>query len=980
MNSRDLEEYNSLKERFQKIEESASKFLFIEASCDPAQKIPEKAIHHLLKEARKLSTGATEEHIKQLEDTVNKMRVILPQVEIKQKEIDDFIDIARVFLRDCGLFVNRLTPYELSGSDKRILDQACCLHIQACALFSILYFSNYHPSNERASMELFNDGVNRNLSALNCLLDDNDEEKVNKILTYVLLVFTCVICHFYNKISGKKFKNETLKTAVDLLYAILKSLEDFIDNIMVKKNSILAAKGMLLLSIIKQSQLLSHLPASQKKLILDLEQGRALHEEAIKLINSQSVTSLERQLLLHTAYSIKLDYQHQKNENMGSLANFSVLMALKKEILDHPYLENIIEFIKNLTAQPDELYQPIIVYKKDEWTIPAMIFKMVGYIDDVLCDWYKKIKAAQEKIYPFDKSFDTLQKKFKNHLLDLSHPDNDWIKLSTFFKAKEKILTQLIIIYNFMITVKTLLHQADFDIITVTKKAFQEALRETSKQIYQLEEFKKYMDQENVKKKEQIENEEKKHQEAFDSLMKEEEKEKTKPVLRSKKNKGKNSKKVKKQKAQQPLSSEPITQETQALLTNATEPHPIVSSPPFEVPFLLPLPKSVEFVRCLLGPSTKVTGGAVRDAIISPNKNPKDYDLVISEHSLEEANELLSQQEFDGKPIIAEIIKGTSPILNVKMGDIKIQISILKTDIKSDQLLRDYTFNALYYDPENKKIIDYVGGYEDAKNYLINPIPDNEKLLNDPIKLLRALYLKAENDQLKFHENIVTLFNFYKNSLNEHPLNKIPRGTLYSLLHKLFSFGHALPAYRLLKEYNLISIFFPKTANYLAKEIDSPYSPFIEATLGHIDKITKAEITLENQILIFSVLLWGSLKDTLTEILENKTTSSFINSSNQVITEQLKLLYLPDEIWKEIMNVWLLLHYPKTLFLPCPNENTLAPQIAHCFRNLLEANQAQILIKKSYKILCQQNMFLSPTNAVAPPKEEEKKPILKSAS
>jgi len=70
-------------------------------------------------------------------------------------------------------------------------------------------------------------------------------------------------------------------------------------------------------------------------------------------------------------------------------------------------------------------------------------------------------------------------------------------------------------------------------------------------------------------------------------------------------------------------------------------------------------------------------------------------------------------------------------------------------DIKNDAIRRDFTCNALYLDPTNLQIHDYVGGVEDIKKKRLRMIGDpGSRMVEDSIRLLRAIRFKHK---LGFH-------------------------------------------------------------------------------------------------------------------------------------------------------------------------------------------------------------------------------------
>lgn len=60
------------------------------------------------------------------------------------------------------------------------------------------------------------------------------------------------------------------------------------------------------------------------------------------------------------------------------------------------------------------------------------------------------------------------------------------------------------------------------------------------------------------------------------------------------------------------------------------------------------------------------------------------------------------------------------------------------TDIKEDAKRRDFTINALYMDIDGK-IIDYYDGIKDLENKVIRLIGSKERLIEDPLRILRAV-------------------------------------------------------------------------------------------------------------------------------------------------------------------------------------------------------------------------------------------------
>ena len=65
--------------------------------------------------------------------------------------------------------------------------------------------------------------------------------------------------------------------------------------------------------------------------------------------------------------------------------------------------------------------------------------------------------------------------------------------------------------------------------------------------------------------------------------------------------------------------------------------------------------------------------------------------------------------------------------------------------LEEDAFRRDFTINALYYDPTSETVIDYVGGLEDLKLRRLRFIGDTAtRLREDPVRALRAIRFQAK--------------------------------------------------------------------------------------------------------------------------------------------------------------------------------------------------------------------------------------------
>ena len=139
-----------------------------------------------------------------------------------------------------------------------------------------------------------------------------------------------------------------------------------------------------------------------------------------------------------------------------------------------------------------------------------------------------------------------------------------------------------------------------------------------------------------------------------------------------------------------------------------------------------------------------IVGGAVRDLLLK--KEPKDFDLVT------DATPARIKKMFRNSCIIGKRFR----IVHIFFGRKIFEVTTFRSfaegttignafgTIEEDVHRRDFTLNALYYDPAKNHIIDYVGGVKDIRAGKIVPvIPLRQIFCEDPVRMLRAVKYAA---------------------------------------------------------------------------------------------------------------------------------------------------------------------------------------------------------------------------------------------
>lgn len=124
--------------------------------------------------------------------------------------------------------------------------------------------------------------------------------------------------------------------------------------------------------------------------------------------------------------------------------------------------------------------------------------------------------------------------------------------------------------------------------------------------------------------------------------------------------------------------------------------------------------------------------------------------------------------------------------------------------IDEDAKRRDFTINALYYDPIAETIIDYSHGIQDIQAKTINIIgKPQERYIEDPVRILRAIRL-ADKLNLGIDDNTRIPFQTTK-----HLLQNEPKGRLFEEMLKILQSGSSANVIKELKELKISKNVFP---------------------------------------------------------------------------------------------------------------------------------------------------------------------------
>ncbi len=316
-----------------------------------------------------------------------------------------------------------------------------------------------------------------------------------------------------------------------------------------------------------------------------------------------------------------------------------------------------------------------------------------------------------------------------------------------------------------------------------------------------------------------------------------------------------------------------------------------------------------------LGFEACIVGGCIRDLLLG--KTPKDFDVATNAtpEQIRDAfrNARLIGRRFRlahvrfGREIIEvatyrgeELHTGTTPqddsplsVRELDQGRL-VRDNIYGTEAE-DAKRRDFTVNALMYDPTTETLRDYVGGYEDLKIRRLALIGDPKtRYREDPVRLLRAIRFKTklgmvfDDDTLEPIRAMAPL------------LQNIPPARLFDEILKLFLSGQAWDTYQALVEYSLWDQLFP---NLFSNPAHPP--PLVEQGL----KNTDARVAQDQPVtpgFLFALFLWSRVQSRAEQFIKHGTppVNALGEAADEVLVEQAQTVAIHRRFSSMAREIW----------------------------------------------------------------------------
>jgi len=211
-----------------------------------------------------------------------------------------------------------------------------------------------------------------------------------------------------------------------------------------------------------------------------------------------------------------------------------------------------------------------------------------------------------------------------------------------------------------------------------------------------------------------------------------------------------------------------------------------------------------------------LVGGCVRDLLLG--RTPKDFDIA-SDATPEEVREVFPRVRVVGRRFRIAHVRMRREIIEVSTfrralsGDgrrpvVSSEGVILRDNaygaIHEDAFRRDFTANALYYDPIGHVLLDYCDGLKDIENRTLRVIGDPEtRFREDPVRILRAVRFAGKLD-LRLHDETLNAI-----APTRSMLDAIPPARLFDEFCKLFMGGAGERTFEALQQHGLMSHLVP---------------------------------------------------------------------------------------------------------------------------------------------------------------------------
>jgi len=306
-----------------------------------------------------------------------------------------------------------------------------------------------------------------------------------------------------------------------------------------------------------------------------------------------------------------------------------------------------------------------------------------------------------------------------------------------------------------------------------------------------------------------------------------------------------------------------------------------------------------------------VVGGAVRDLILG--RDPKDFD-VATNATPEEVRGIFRRSRVIGRRFkivhvlcgrdMVEVSTFRGPAVDAGAASVEDEHGrLLRDNVWGDQAQdatrRDFTINALFYDPAREQVWDYHGGVADLKRKRLRMIGEPaQRYREDPVRMLRAVRfaascgLEIDAATRKPIKSQATL------------LANVPAARLFDEMLKLLLSGHAAECVKRLRKEGLHHGMLPLLDVILEQPLGER---FVMLALKNTDGRVLAGKPISPAFL-FAALTWHEVLAAWKKIEARGVppVPALYEAMDQVITTQTEQLAIPRRFTSDMKDLWAL--------------------------------------------------------------------------
>ena len=302
--------------------------------------------------------------------------------------------------------------------------------------------------------------------------------------------------------------------------------------------------------------------------------------------------------------------------------------------------------------------------------------------------------------------------------------------------------------------------------------------------------------------------------------------------------------------------------------------------------------------------SAYIVGGAVRDLLLGVV--PKDFDVATDAHP-EEIHRLFRRSHLIGRRFkLVHVLFGqeTVEVSTFRAGEggeadehgRLLRDNVYGTRVQ-DAARRDFTANALYYDPHDETVLDYHGGFADVRKKTMRIIGDASlRFREDPVRMLRAVRFAAKlgfSIDTKTRAPIRELADLIEN---------VPAARLFEEMLKLLLSGHSAACLAKLRKEGLHHGLLP----LLDVIVEQPQGErFLRLALDQTDTriLTGKSVS---PAFLFAALLWHEVLAAwkINESKDLRSIPALYLAMDQVLDAQTDKLSIPRRLTTTMKEIW----------------------------------------------------------------------------